>query len=133
MRLLNVHTFELETFFDNIPQYAILSHCWEDEEVVFSDLDDLEQARKKGGFAKVQKTCEVAIEDRLKWVWIDTCCIDKSSSAELTEAINSMYRWYKDAKVCYVHLEDLASAAAISVDLPKCRWYAQLLHLRFAY
>jgi hypothetical protein len=55
MRLLNARTFKLKTFFDNIPPYAILSHCWDDEEVVFSDLDDIEQARKKKGFAKLQK------------------------------------------------------------------------------
>ncbi|KAI4714085.1 hypothetical protein J4E89_001535 [Alternaria sp. Ai002NY15] len=77
------------------------------------------------GYRKIVKTCEIAKEAGITHCWIDTCCIDKSSSAELTEAINSMYRWYKDAKVCYVHLEDLASAAAISVDLPKCRWFTR--------
>ncbi|CAN9140051.1 unnamed protein product [Alternaria alternata] len=124
MRLLNVHTFELETFFDNIPQYAILSHCWEDEEVVFSDLDDLEQAKKKGGFTKVQKTCEVAIEDGLKWVWIDTCCIDKSSSAELSEAINSMFAWYKDCNRCYAYLADVElQGAGKPIQLSK--WFTR--------
>lgn len=107
MRLLNAHTFKLKTFFNNIPPYAILSHCWEDEEVVFSDLDDLEQARKKKGFAKLQKTCELAIEDGFEYAWIDTCCIDKSSSAELSEAINSMFVWYKNCDRCYAYLADV--------------------------
>ena len=97
MRLLDARTFRLKTFFNNIPPYAILSHCWEDEEVVFSDLDDLEEARKKKGFAKLQKTCELAIEDGFEYAWIDTCCIDKSSSAELSEAINSMFSWYSSS------------------------------------
>ncbi|RYO67541.1 hypothetical protein AA0113_g4585 [Alternaria arborescens] len=114
MRLLNVHTFELETFFDNIPQYATLSHCWEDEEVVFSDLDDLEQARKKKGFAKVQKICELASEDGFEYAWIDTCCIDKSSSAELSEAINSMFAWYKNCGRCYGFLTDVEFEGAFT-------------------
>ena len=106
MRLLDARTFRLKTFFNNIPPYAILSHCWEDEEVVFSDLDDLEEARKKKGFAKLQKTCELAIEDGFEYAWIDTCCIDKSSSAELSEAINSMFSWYRNSKQCYAYLAD---------------------------
>jgi hypothetical protein len=95
MRLLDARTLELQTFVDNIPPYAILSHCWEDEEVVFSDLSDLQQAEKKKGFEKIKKTCELALYDEVDYVWIDTCCIDKSSSAELSEAINSMWAWYK--------------------------------------
>ena len=29
------------------------------------------------------------------------------SSAELSEAINSMYRWYENAQVCYAYLHDV--------------------------
>jgi hypothetical protein len=114
MRLLNARTFKLKTFFDNIPPYAILSHCWDDEEVVFSDLDDIEQARKKKGFAKLQKTCELAIEDGFEYAWIDTCCIDKSSSAELSEAINSMFAWYKNCGQCYAYLTDVEFEGAFT-------------------
>jgi hypothetical protein len=43
--------------------------------------------------------------------WIDSCCIDKSSSAELSEAINSMFEWYKNAQVCYTYLFDVSATA----------------------
>ena len=107
MRLLDVRTLELKTFVDNIPPYAILSHCWEDEEVVFSDIAHLEQAKNKKGFAKIEKTCELAVADGLEYAWVDTCCIDKSSSAELSEAINSMFAWYRASGKCYAYLADV--------------------------
>ncbi|KAF2753318.1 hypothetical protein EJ05DRAFT_426574, partial [Pseudovirgaria hyperparasitica] len=59
--------------------------------------------------------------DGLEWVWIDTCCIDKSSSAELAEAINSMYAWYARAEKCYVYLTDVTDAAHLSSS----RWFTR--------
>lgn len=107
MRLLHTRTLELSEFLENaIPAYAILSHTWEKEEVSFKDMQD-PNAKQKAGYAKIQKCCEQAGRDGYEYVWIDTCCIDKSSSAELSEAINSMYVWYKDAKTCYAYLTDL--------------------------
>ncbi|CAD6449784.1 c4a4f13b-e1d9-4f9f-8c10-a2841501f0a2-CDS [Sclerotinia trifoliorum] len=107
MRLLNVYTRQLEEFFStNIPKYAILSHTWGDEEVLFQDLSNPIYKTKKG-YRKIKGCCQRAILDRLKFVWIDTCCIDKSSSAELSESINSMYAWYEGAIVCYVYLTDV--------------------------
>lgn len=38
--------------------------------------------------------------------WIDTCCMNKSSSADLNEAINSMYEWYQKPGRCYAYLHD---------------------------
>jgi len=67
MRLLDARTLELKTFVDTVPPYAILSHCWEDEEIVFADLADLDQARKKKGFVKVGRICELAIADGLDY------------------------------------------------------------------
>jgi hypothetical protein len=98
---------ELHTFVDNIPPYAILSHCWKDEEVVFSDLADLDVAKKKKGYSKIEKTCELALHDGYNYVWIDTSCIEKSSSAELSEAINSMFAWYKNSAQCFAYLADV--------------------------
>lgn len=126
MRLLNAHTLELESFFgtsssDGTPPYAILSHCWEDDEVLFADLSDLDGAKKKKGFTKIEKTCEQTIKDKLKFVWIDTCCIDKSSSAELSEAINSMFAWYRESYKCYAYLADVESAE----DFAKSRWFTR--------
>jgi hypothetical protein len=93
MWLINISTLKLEFFVDPENQkYAILSHTWEQEEVSFQDMKDLDYARSKAGFSKIQSTCDLAREQGLLYAWVDTCCIDKSSSAELTEAINSMFQ-----------------------------------------
>lgn len=73
------------------PPYAILSHAWGDEEVLFKDLED-GTADKKAGFAKIQFCGDQAWRDGLKYFWVDTCCIDKTDGAELQNALNSMFR-----------------------------------------
>jgi len=109
MRLLNVDSRELVEFYgDDIPPYAILSHTWGKEEVSFQDLAK-EGHREKKGYAKIEGCCQQAQRDNIDWVWVDTCCIDKTSSSELGEAINSMFRWYEISKVCYAYLEDVPS------------------------
>lgn len=87
--------------------YAILSHTWGDDEVSYRDFSNIEEAKSKSGYNKIVRTCELAASRGIRYVWIDTCCIDKSSSAELTEAINSMFRWYKEAEVCFAYISDL--------------------------
>jgi len=112
MRLLeckNDGEFSLTQFFDDIPQYAILSHTWGPEEVTFRDMMEGDGASRTG-FDKIQFCGEQARRDGLRYFWVDTCCIDKSSSAELAEAINSMFRWYRDAAKCYVFLSDVPRA-----------------------
>ena len=107
MRLLNVDTYQLREFVGrDIPPYAILSHRWEKEEVTFRDLQK-GRAPNLLGWQKLRGCCRTAREDGHEWVWIDTCCIDKSSSAELSEAINSMFNWYAKAEVCYTYLSDV--------------------------
>jgi hypothetical protein len=107
MRLLNTTTLKLTKFFDNnIPEYAILSHTWEKGEVSFQDWES-GRGTEKEGYLKIMGACKQALLDKLEYVWIDTCCIDKSSSAELSEAINSMYRWYKGSTICYTYLVDV--------------------------
>jgi len=92
MRLINVKTGLFEEFIGRgKPKYAILSHTWEEEEVSFTAMSDPSRNYKKG-YRKIEMTCRMASEAGLGYAWVDTCCIDKSSSAELTEAINSMYR-----------------------------------------
>ncbi|ORY08990.1 heterokaryon incompatibility protein-domain-containing protein [Clohesyomyces aquaticus] len=106
MRFLSVLTFEFHEFYDSqIPPYAILSHRWEEEEVTYQDM--MAGARWKKGFEKIRECCLQAHVDGFDYVWIDTCCIDKSSSAELSEAINSMYKWYQRSAVCYAYLSDV--------------------------
>ncbi|KAI0426294.1 heterokaryon incompatibility protein-domain-containing protein [Xylaria sp. FL1042] len=106
MRLLNVRTLKLEEYVgSDIPRYSILSHRWEDEEVTFHDLINDRYSEMKGS-DKVLGCCRISRNEGLKYTWIDSCCIDKSSSAELSEAINSMFYWYKNAAVCYAYLSD---------------------------
>ncbi|KAE8452147.1 hypothetical protein EG329_001614 [Mollisiaceae sp. DMI_Dod_QoI] len=107
MRLLNTSTLVvLEFLSSGLPQYAILSHRWERGEVSYQDLLT-ENVSSMQGYSKIKECCAQALSDGWKWVWIDTCCIDKSSSAELSEAINSMYNWYAAARTCYVYLSDV--------------------------
>lgn len=92
-------------------RYAILSHTWgEGEEVSLRDLGDPTKCARWKGYRKIEQTCAVAASNGLDYAWVDTCCINKESSAELSEAINSMFEWCKEAAVCYVFLADLAPA-----------------------
>ena len=128
MRLLNTYTLKLREFAaKKAPLYAILSHTWEEEEVTFQDIQHLPTARKRKGFDKVQKCCEQAIRDGFGWVWIDTCCIDKSSSTELSEAINSMFQWYKNSTVCYAYLTDVKYQFPDidEFEFKNCRWFTR--------
>ena len=114
MYLLNATDLRLESFGSTqIPRYAILSHTWTGEEVTFDDIVG-KDAHKLAGHYKVKRTCEQALKDGFSHVWIDSCCIDKSSSTELSEAINSMYRWYQDASICYAYLSDVQSETQTS-------------------
>ena len=109
MRLINVRTIQLEEFGSGQrPKYAILSHRWASEEVTYQDMSQPKTFGKKG-FAKIQSACWQARNKGLAYLWVDTCCIDKTSSSELTEAINSMYRWYQDADICFAYLTDIES------------------------
>ncbi|KAI0515468.1 HET-domain-containing protein [Xylaria bambusicola] len=126
MWLINVKTRLLEEFIGlGIPEYAILSHTWEmDQEVTFQEFSREPRSNAKKGYWKIDQTCQQAIQDGLAYVWADTCCIDKSSSAELSEAINSMFRWYQRASVCYVYLSDLLRAIGPEdASLEYCRWF----------
>ncbi|PMD39409.1 hypothetical protein L207DRAFT_634014 [Hyaloscypha variabilis F] len=124
---------ELEEYFDDaIPEYAILSHTWGKEEVSFQEWTSLFRHRKlekrfgksieymfasleldtiheRSGYSKIERCAEEARSNGIDYVWIDTCCIDKTSSAELSEAINSMFRWYEDSVICYAYLSDVAT------------------------
>ena len=100
---------------DEATEYAILSHRWATQEVDYAEIvklakkpvEERDEIRQRDGYQKILQSCEQAQKDRYEWLWVDTCCIDKRSSAELSEAINSMYRWYENAKVCYAYLYDV--------------------------
>ena len=131
MYLLNTSTFQLHRFLgDKVPPYVILSHTWGDGEVLFQDIEKprLHYEQLKG-FSKIDKCCALARSDGWEYVWIDNCCIDQKSSAELSEAINSMYRWYRDAEACYAYLADI-SVSVGSPDSPRTklresRWFTR--------
>ncbi|KAK1453902.1 HET domain-containing protein [Colletotrichum melonis] len=156
MRLINVNTLQLEEFFDDeIPLYTILSHTWGKDEVTFQDLCWLHEyeknieafasvealmasatmnsakkakdLRQRSGFHKIVQSAHLTKEHLLQYVWVDTCCIDKSSSAELSEAINSMFRWYQEARICFVFLSDFqpSDVTKPSVSFAQCRWFTR--------
>lgn len=93
MRLIKVHSMQFEQFHARVPCYAIPPHTWGDAEVTFEDMHQ-PHAAEMAGYAKIVYLCDQARADGLDYVWIDTCCIQKSSSSELSEAINSMFKWY---------------------------------------
>ncbi|KAF5560725.1 beta transducin [Fusarium phyllophilum] len=128
MWLINTQTYKLENF-DNPPRsYTILSHTWEADEVLFQDMESLPHAQSKAGWKKIQMTCEASRQVNISHAWIDTCCIDKRSSAELSEAINSMFAWYQQSSVCYVYLSDLVfSCSLVDTVLLKRGWTLQEL------
>ncbi|KIM61030.1 hypothetical protein SCLCIDRAFT_60362, partial [Scleroderma citrinum Foug A] len=116
---------------DEETEYAILSHRWIAQEVDYVDMVELakmdeeerDEIRQRDGYRKVLWSCEQAQKDGYKWLWVDTCCIVKRSSAELSEAINSVYRWYENARVCYAYLHDFPDLLGILI--PMAGWFSR--------
>jgi len=126
MRLINTSTLLLENFtgkdITDIPEYATLSHTWAGAagaEVSYKDMLGLKGQLKED--SKIRMACKIAADANIQYVWVDTCCIDKSNSTELSEAIKSMYNWYRQSKVCYAFLFDLEPDG----DLGACRWFSR--------
>jgi hypothetical protein len=141
MRLLecnNTGDFSLTKDFlgDDVPRYAILSHTWEadTEEVTLEDLMN-GTSRDKTGYDKIRFCGEQARRDDLQYFWVDTCCINRANNTELSEAINSMFRWYQNAAKCYVYLSDVPRAAFDAndelnqlpweLDFRESRWFTR--------
>ena len=91
----------------NIPAYAILSHTWGKEEVSLQEVECVTR-KNNDGWKKIDFCAKQANADGLRYIWVDTCCIDKKNAVELSEAINSMFRWYQKAARCYVYLSDVS-------------------------
>ena len=127
MRLINTETFRLEEFPDERSvKYAVLSHRWEQQEVLFKHAMSSEGRKilkALQGFYKIKKCCDLAKSEGIPYAWVDTCCIDKGSSAELQEAINSMFRWYKSAVVCYAYLSDVAPNQSGGYVIGNSQWF----------
>lgn len=154
MRLLNTTSLDIEDFVgSDVPKYAILSHTWDNHETTLQEWTAYRKLLhhhihrslprpKPRGHAKIEGFCQVARSDGHEYVWIDTCCIDKTSSAELTESINSMFQWYKRASACYAYLSDFGDLEESITSLPSrhiedchptsfyeaarnCRWFTR--------
>jgi hypothetical protein len=126
MRLINTTTLQLEDFtLRDVPPYAILSHTWGADEVTFQDMKACKpDLNTEHGYTKIVETCRLALEQGLGYAWVDTCCIDKSSSAELTESINSMFGYYARSSICFAYLVDLQPGMS-EESMHACRWFTR--------
>ena len=133
MRLLNTRKIVPEAFPNPrtpyIPDYAVLSHRWGKTEVSLQEIENPSQElRDTDGYQKVKRCCEQAASVGFDYVWIDTCCIDKTNNAELTEALNSMFHWYRNSRVCYSYLDDVPSSdepGSENSRFRKSRWFTR--------
>jgi hypothetical protein len=112
-----------------IPPYAILSHTWGDDEFHFEDLVN-GTGKSKAGYGKILFCGEQAARDHVQYFWVDTCCIDKWNLRELSNAINYMFRWYKNAAKCYVFLSDV-STPMTDAQLHQSTWEASFRKSRW--
>ncbi|KAI5361761.1 Putative heterokaryon incompatibility [Septoria linicola] len=109
MRLLNVYSLKFADFRDNDrPNYVIASHRWSESEATYKDVRD-GQNKNKAGYEKVLAFARFVKEkvSPIEWLWIDTCCINQDSEAELSYSINLMFNWYRGSELCLVYLEDI--------------------------
>ena len=139
MRLLDTTTLLLSEFFgDLIPQYVALSHTWvTNQEISLQDLQEIHKHPRelsphpftlKSGYQKIVECCKQARDNGFEWAWIDTCCIDKTSSAELSEAINSMFQWYRNCQICYTFLSDVSDGDIldnVDSEFRNSRWFTR--------
>lgn len=122
IRFINTKDLNTKEFFGrDIPKYAILSHTWGDNEPT---LQQWKTRRGRGatgdGVRKIHDACKQAAKQRYEWLWADTVCIDKTNHMELSEAINSMYQWYRNAQECYALLQDVSD-----VNVKESKWFTR--------
>ncbi|KAH7125907.1 heterokaryon incompatibility protein-domain-containing protein [Dactylonectria macrodidyma] len=130
MRLINTYSLKLESFFGHVaPPYAILSHTWGEDECTFDYMrrgSDPNLKNPAMGVLKILNTCRQARRAGLHYAWVDTCCIDKSNSTELFEAINSMFKWYNNSAACYVFMGDVVlEADGTMAGFHNSRWFTR--------
>jgi len=136
MRLINTTTLQLVEHVSDIPEYAVLSHTWGNEEISFQDwnrIQRLDWPRRtsltfKDAFQKVTTFCRLCQDAGYDWAWVDTCCIDKSSSSELSEALNSMYAWYASSVACFAYLADVPTDDNVNAkgsEFRRSRWFTR--------
>lgn len=123
MHLLRTDTYEVVRAPHPTPPYAILSHRWESEEIVFHTIRNLKStalhntsfpstpASLRASAVKIRGACAIAQKQGYQYIWIDTCCIDKTNSEELRSALNAMFKWYRNAAVCFTYFNDVTFSA----------------------
>ena len=145
MRLLSTHkiqVYEISSDTSSIPAYAILSHTWDGDEISLLDIEGLhgywESAAgssdvlvsKKKSFEKIRRATRVARQHGFKYIWVDTCCVDRTNSDDVFEAVNNSYMWFQDAAACYAYLSDVEPADRDDVFAEKSsfrrsRWFTR--------
>ena len=138
MWLLSTDRAELHYFARSLDAdggYAILSHTWDGNEQSLQQVRAIQERCRTNRTnpredpelsPKIRECCILAEKHGYRWVWIDSCCIDKTSSSELSEAINSMYKWYKSSEVCYAYLKDVPGGCNVHAKgsaFRKSRWH----------
>jgi hypothetical protein len=129
MRLINTHSLEFQEFEPAVaPPYAILSHTWDSTEISFQDVQNDRKTGKEPECEKLIQGCRAAASHGYSYFWIDTCCIDKTNSVELSETINSMFRWYQQAGICLAYLVDVPPGSTVldrESQFAKSRWFTR--------
>ncbi|KAI2639483.1 heterokaryon incompatibility protein-domain-containing protein [Hypomontagnella submonticulosa] len=133
MRLLNTRTMLLESLpnrlISDIPDYAVLSHRWDEDEVTFEDMKTRpEGLQDRKGYKKIQKCCQLASSTGFEYIWIDTCCINKANKHELTDTLASMFHYYRNAQVCYTYLADVPgddNPYEAGSAFRRCSWFSR--------
>ncbi|MCJ1390484.1 hypothetical protein MMC18_003343 [Xylographa bjoerkii] len=134
IRLLDATTHSIASYIDP-PSYAIISHVWLPPEIIHTDIIDPSiplstfsnpSHPKCISAGKILNSCDTLIRlynGRVKHLWLDTICIDKKDLTELSTAINSMYKWYRYAEVCFVYLADYPSLSVR--DFTHSKWFTR--------
>ncbi len=133
MFLINAMTLRVEEFVNgSTPRYAILSHTWDRYDITFQDLRDRAEGRESSreyDDRKLVGLCKQTILDGLTHAWLDSCCIDKSSSASVSEAINSMFDWFANSTCCYAYLSDvdmeMIHTEGVERTIRTSRWFTR--------
>ncbi|KAG2141379.1 uncharacterized protein EDB93DRAFT_630557 [Suillus bovinus] len=106
----NVRTERIKDVVTTYFRCVLLSHRWEETEVLLHDIQDkaVHELNGLGGIAKLQSFCKIVRDAGYHWAWMDTCCIDKKSNiTELQESVNSMFVWYRHSALTIVYLCDV--------------------------
>lgn len=126
MRLVNTRSLKFEEFDEPPGRYAILSHTWDHgKELSYQQMKEGSTIDENGvGWQKLYHTCRIAKAQDIPYAWIDTCCINKADIPELTESINSMFKWYQKAYVCYAYISDWEPGAGVAAFCD-CKWFTR--------